>query len=162
MILEGFAGAREVWCKNRKGADNLRAKEYLKRLKTLDLVIRNKREELKTLRASLDGTGAGLGGSGGGGKTEGGFVCGIVRIDELERQINEEIARFVSEKHRIISEINMLSDPRYVEVLYKSYAEFKCFDDIATEMGYSYPHILRIHGAALEAFEKLLGNDRKC
>lgn len=156
MILDGFAGTRDVWCKNRKGADNLRAKEYLKRLKTLDLVIRNKQEELKTLRASLDGTGAGLGGIGGGGKTEGGFVCGIVRIDELERQINEEIALFVSEKHRIIDEINMLEDVRHVEVLYKRYAEFKYFDDIAEEMGYSRRHILRIHGEALGAFETLL------
>lgn len=161
MILEGFTGARDVWCKNRKGADNLRAKEYLKRLKTLDLVIRNKQEELRTLRASLDGTGAGLGGSGGGGKTEGGFVCGIVRIDELERQINEEIALFVSEKHRIISEINMLEDPRYVSVLHKLYAEFKRIDDVAAETGYSSSHIKKIHNEALRLFEKMILNDTK-
>ena len=38
------------------------------------------------------------------------------------------------------------------------YIEKKTFEDIASEMKYSWRQIIRIHGRALQEFERLYGN----
>jgi DNA-directed RNA polymerase specialized sigma subunit len=43
-----------------------------------------------------------------------------------------------------------------VKVLHKRYFEYKPWEQIACEMGYSYRNVCYIHGKALQAFEALM------
>jgi len=43
---------------------------------------------------------------------------------------------------------------KYLQVLYKRYVEYKSFEQIAVEMGYTYDYIRKIHIKALRNFEK--------
>lgn len=136
----------------------MNAKEHLKRLRVLDTIIKHRQEELHNVRATLDDTGGTVWNNTGIKstqlKTDANFVNGVLTAAELEEQISEEIGQLTLEKHRIIGEINGLNDSKHIEVLYKKYVQFKYFDDIAAEMGYSSTHIKRIHRAALAAFEQ--------
>ena len=62
------------------------------------------------------------------------------------------IDRFVDLKNKIISEIQGLSNPVYIQILYKKYVEAKRLEVIAVEMSYSYDHIKHAHGRALQEF----------
>ncbi|MCD8354169.1 MAG: hypothetical protein LUC47_07665 [Clostridiales bacterium] len=133
------------------------AKEYLSNLRHLDARIAQKRGELNDLRKSA----ASIGGmdystvrvqtSPAGNAS---YTDAVHRMAELEDEINAEIAAFTAEKHKIIAEIQALKNPVYVEILYKRYVEYKRLEAIAVELNYSYDHVRRAHGWALQEFER--------
>ena len=135
----------------------MKAKDYLKHLKYLDTSINQKIQELADLRlkaisptgidyskehikTSVDG--------------EAPFVKTVYKIIELENEINDEINKFVEEKHKIINQIQGLKDTRYVEILFKRYVEFKTLETISVEMNYTYQYTRELHGYALQLFQK--------
>ena len=78
---------------------------------------------------------------------------------DLEKEIHEDIERFTELKHKIIGQIHMLDEPKYVNVLFMKYIEYKDLKEIAKELDYSYGRTKHIHGFALEAFRiKVLEN----
>lgn len=101
------------------------AKEYLKQLQRLDGAINLKQRELEDLRLKSKSVGSSdysreriksnL-------NAEAPFVKFIERIAELEEEISSEICFFISEKHKIINQIQTLSDASEATVLYKRYA----------------------------------------
>ena len=72
-------------------------------------------------------------------------------IADTERGITELAQR----RHLILSQIDGLQKPEWVELLQLRYVEYQCFEAIACTMGYSYPRIVHIHGEALAAFTRL-------
>lgn len=88
------------------------------------------------------------------------FVRTVSRIIELEKVINEEIDEYADEKHKMICQIQGLSDSRYIDVLYKKYVEDKEIHAIAREMCYSEQYVISLHGQALESFELQYKDDR--
>ena len=78
----------------------------------------------------------------------------VSRYVDMENKINDMIDRFVAMKDKIIGEIQQVEDPRYCELLYKRYVEYKSISEIADEMHYGYEHTCRLHGRALQAFDK--------
>lgn len=130
----------------------MKAKEYLQQLCKLDIVIQQKKTELVNLKESLTSisspiiseekvSGKNISGAG--------FENKIASIDELKQEIEQEIERFVTLKHKIINEIHTLDNAVYVQLLYKRYVEFKSLERIAGEMNYSYSHIKKMHRWAL-------------
>ena len=104
-------------------------KNYLMQLKILDLKINQKLEEISALRASLKSISAVnntdervLSSCG---SSDASFVRTLVKIDEIEHKVNDEIDNFVNEKHKIINEIHKLTNPLHIEILHKKYVEFK-------------------------------------
>ena len=71
--------------------------------------------------------------------------------DELK--IDKIIAANTNNRNYMISLIQRLSNSKHIQLLYKRYVEFKSFNVIAAEMGYSLSHIMRLHCYAIRNFE---------
>ena len=82
----------------------------------------------------------------------------ISRIVDLENEIREDTHRLIFMKDKIINEIHKLNNPVYIEILYKRYVEYKSLEEISVELSYSYIHVKRLHGYALQAFRKQFQN----
>ena len=86
------------------------------------------------------------------------FVGLIERINDLNAEINAEIDTFVDEKHRIINQIQGLTNINHIALLYKRYIEFKKFETIADEMNFTYQYAIELHGYALAEFQTTYEN----
>lgn len=134
----------------------MKAKEYLQQLQRLDTMINQKIKELGDLRLMSQSVGGidyskervQSNPSG-----DAPFVKPVLRMIELEQEINAEIDRFVDEKHEIINQIQALQNPKYIDILYKHYVEFKRLEIVAVEMNFTYQYIVELHGTALKEFQ---------
>jgi hypothetical protein len=90
-----------------------------------------------------------------GGKKAGAKYTSLIdRLVDLEREIDREIDSFTRERHETINRIQGLPQERYADILYRRYVEYKSLAAIAKELGYNHAYMRRIHGYALQAFEK--------
>lgn len=134
----------------------MKAKEYLQQLQRLDTMINQKIKELGDLRlmsqsvGGIDYSKERVRSSPSG---DAPFVKPVLRMIELEQEINAEIDRFVDEKHEIINQIQALQNPKHIDILYKHYVEFKRLEIVAVEMNFTYQYIVELHGTALKEFQ---------
>lgn len=134
----------------------MKAKEYLQQLQRLDTMINQKIKELGDLRLMSQSVGGidysedRVQSSPSG---DAPFVKPVLRMIELEQEINAEIDRFVDEKHEIINQIQALQNPKHIDILYKHYVEFKRLEIVAVEMNFTYQYIVELHGTALKEFQ---------
>ena len=134
----------------------MKAKEYLQQLQRLDTMITQKIKELGDLRlmsqsvGGIDYSKERVQSSPSG---DAPFVKPVLRMIELEQEINAEIDRFVDEKHEIINQIQALQNPKHIDILYKHYVEFKRLEIVAVEMNFTYQYIVELHGTALKEFQ---------
>jgi hypothetical protein len=146
----------------------MNARKYLNELKRLDTIIRQKLASVEDLRGmltsikSMDYSADRVQTS-----TEpcATFERMIQRIIDAEADINDHIDYYADRKMDISDEIQQLADERYIETLYRVYVEFETLNAAAIDMGYSYGHICRIHGEALQQFQAFLDsreNVSKC
>lgn len=141
-----------------RGGYCLSPKEYLSQIKLMDIKISQRIQELNSIKKSYlppmqkekvqystltDVIGRKM-----------------VKIEDIEFEINKNINELLETKHRIIGEIHSLNNSLYIEILFKRYVEFKSLRQIASEMNYSFIHIRRSHGYALLEFKmKVLKDD---
>lgn len=137
-------------------------KEYLCQISRLDRMINNKLSEISQLRELAMSVSAV--------KNEervqttpnfdkiGTAYC---KIEEMEEKLDKLIDEFVDKKNLIISQIDKIENETYYEILFARYIEKKTFEKIADEMTYSWRQVIRLHGRALQEFEKKYGNTYK-
>ena len=134
----------------------MKAKEYLQQLQRLDTMINQKIKELGDLRlmsqsvGGIDYSKERVQSSPSG---DAPFVKPVLRMIELEQEINAEIDRFVDEKHEIINQIQALQNQKHIDILYKHYVEFKRLEIVAVEMNFTYQYIVELHGTAFKEFQ---------
>jgi len=134
-------------------------KEYLSQISRLDRMIKNKLAELSQLKEMSYG----LSSMPREEKVQttpnhdkiGSAYC---KIEEMEENIEKLIDEYVDKKNKIIKKIDSIEDETYYDVLFSRYIEKKTFEKIASDMHYSFRNITRLHGKALQAFEKKYGN----
>ena len=137
----------------------MRAKEYLRSLKRLDVKIKNLQWELEELEnkaigiSSVDYSSDNVQSSSSGDPA---FVKMMPKIKVVKDELEKTIEDFVEKRHEMILMINSLSNTNYIQVLFKRYVEFKKFDDIATEMSYEVQSVKNFHWKAIQEFERLL------
>lgn len=134
----------------------MKAKEYLKQVELLDVKIRQKKIELAGLKEEATCTGA-FDYSAEKVQTSAkadSMSKKVAKYVDLENEIHEDIERFTELKHKVIGQIHMLDDPKYINVLFEKYIEYKGLKEISKELGYSYDHIRRVHGWALLEFQR--------
>ena len=135
----------------------MKAKEYLQQLQRLDTMINQKIKELGDLRlmsqsvGGIDYSKERVQSSPSG---DAPFVKPVLRMIELEQEINAEIDRFSDAKEQIIKQIRGLHNARYSQVLFKVYVQFKSLKVASSEMGMSYQYVRNLHKAALTKFEE--------
>ena len=83
----------------------------------------------------------------------------IVKIVDLENEINRDIDNLVDLKREMVSVIKALTDPEYQTILELRYLCFKSWEQIAVELRYSIHHLYKLHNAALEVCEQLMRRD---
>ena len=136
------------------------AKEYLRQIRLLDDKINQRMQEAEEIRQLAYGLKAveirqdAVQTS----PTGDTMTARVGRYVDIEREIDGMIDYFVGLKHRIIGEIQELSDRRYVDILFMRYVQYRSFEEIAVEMHYAYKWVCDLHGQALAAFENLLRN----
>lgn len=133
------------------------AKEYLKQVKSKEAKIKNLRrdkESIKDMLYSLGGAGEGERVQSSRNNDKFGTLYG--RIDEMEREIDTQIADLMLFKMKVSGEINQLQTDRYMTVLNCRYIHFQSWEKIAEnafDETYTVRHILKLHGLALLEFE---------
>ena len=137
-------------------------KQYLQQISRLDRMINNKLAEISQLRELAMSVSAV--------KNEervqttpnfdkiGTVYC---KIEAMEEKLDKLIDEFVDKKNLIISQIDKIDNETYYEILFARYIEKKTFEKIADEMTYSWRQVIRLHGRALQEFEKKYGNTYK-
>ncbi len=126
-------------------------KEYLSQAYRIDQRINSKLEQVQSLRelavkatSTLSDT-YNSSGSGNKQKMEG----VIVKIIDLENEIDEEIDRLVDLKQEIVSMIKQVKNPEYQTLLELRYLCFRTWEQIAVEMSYDLSWVHRLHKKAL-------------
>ena len=85
----------------------------------------------------------------------------ITKYMDVEQEIDVRTDKMVRSRHEIIREINQLKEPNHIELLMMRYVEGRTFEQIAREMGYSVRQVLRIHGSALQEFDRKILHNTK-
>ena len=136
--------------------DYMSAKEYLMKIRTIDMLIDTKIEQVKMLRDRLTSIGSPIVGD----KVQCSpdpdkFTNTIAKIIELEEEINRDIDRLVDYKREVRGIIEQMTEDIEKIILYKHYFEGKSFEQIAVDCNYSWRWIISLHGSALKNFEKV-------
>ncbi len=129
------------------------AKEYLQQAYHLDKLIRADQSQLDELRAlatsikspdfSKDSVQASPQGD-----TVGALIA---KIADLDTQIEARIDRYIDTQKEIGDAIKGVKTPLYRAVLTERYLNFKKWEQIAVDIGYTYRGVLKIHARALKS-----------
>ena len=145
-----------------KGAIDMDAKQYLGQISRLDRMIKNKMTELSQYRDLIYGLSAVVNEERVQTSPDFDKMSGkIAKILEMESKIDSLIDEYVEKKNLIVSQIDSMENETYYEILFARYIEKKTFEKIADEMSYSWRQIIRLHGRALQEFEKTHGKTYK-
>ncbi len=74
----------------------------------------------------------------------------IAKLVDLEREVDAEIDRMVEIRAAVEAAIDNVPDSRYRTLLCLRYISGKTWEQIAVIMHYSYMHVCRLHGEALD------------
>ena len=135
----------------------MKAKDYLSQALWLDQKINIKLEQLEVLRALATKVSANL-------REE--KVCGgnsarshmentVVKIVDLEREINEDIDRLVDLKTEIHGAIKQVDDVISQILLEMRYVNGRSWEDIINALGYDRSTIFRLHGRSLKEIDAI-------
>ena len=80
----------------------------------------------------------------------------IVKMVDLENEINSDIDQLVDLKRDIISIIRRLNNLEYQTLLELRYLCFKSWEQIAVDLGYEIRYLYKLHGRALDECEPFL------
>ena len=132
----------------------MKVKDFLKKIVTIDDMIDIKANEVAKLRALID-VGAVrydkdkvMGGS-----QDDKMLDTVIKIVELEDEINADIDKMIEWKRFANEMIESLDDDREKVILYKRYFEKKSFEQISVDTNYSWRQVHRLHGRALVALD---------
>lgn len=138
------------------------AREYLQQIQKADVIINQRIQEKADLRRSLISISAPdiSRERVQGGKLQGdkGYSQKVVKLIDLETEIDGLIDDYVDLKHKIIGEIHGLQKAEHIKLLYKRYIENKKFERIADEMNFAYQYAKELHSHALKEFERTYPN----
>lgn len=76
----------------------------------------------------------------------------MIKLAELGEDYARMQMRYKLERDKRIAMINSLANPIHVRILRKRYIDGKTFEEIAVALHYTYRHVTRLHGSALQEF----------
>lgn len=137
------------------------AKEYLSQLKILDIKITHTIEEIDYLKSLALERGIAYDKDRVQTSPENRQEELIAKWVDLERQLDKKINEYTRQRNKIIMQIYLLDDLRYIKILHDHYVpdaagEVKSLEQISEEIGYSYDHVRRMHRSALRVFEGIM------
>jgi hypothetical protein len=76
----------------------------------------------------------------------------MIKLAELGDEYAQMQMKYKLERDKRIAMINSLANPIHVRILRKRYIDGKTFEEIAVALHYTYRHVTRLHGSALQEF----------
>lgn len=134
-------------------------KEYLSQISRLDRMIKNKLTELSQLKEMTCGLSA-IPNEERVQSTPNFDKIGTAycKIESMEENIDRLIDEYADKKNEIILQIDGMEDEILYDILFSRYIARKTFEKIADNMNYSFRQTTRLHGKALQEFEKKYGH----
>lgn len=127
------------------------AKEYMSQAFYLDRKIKAKERQLEALKAHAIYAGPiyeeKVSSSP---SSKSAIESAVVRIVELEKEIQTQIGELVSLKSEIERTIHSIGNDQYEALLEMRYLAFMGWDEIATRMNLSKRYVFKVHGRALD------------
>jgi len=135
----------------------MKAKEYLSQAYRLDQRINSKLEQVTSLRALAAKTTAHIQAERvSETKQRSQMENAIMKLIDLEHEIDADIDRLVDLKREMASFIDKLENPYYSMLLELRYLGGRTWENVADIMDYDVRWIYRLHGKALKEAERLL------
>lgn len=126
------------------------AKEYLLQARFLDTRINAKIKQLEALNDLATSATATLTGMPRDpNKAKSKLADTVVKIVDLQHEINDDIDRLVDLKREIRTVIESIADQEQQTILEKRYLCFQSWEQISVDMGYAARHMFRLHDYAL-------------
>ncbi|MEA5048175.1 MAG: DUF1492 domain-containing protein [Eubacteriales bacterium] len=130
----------------------MNAKEYLSQAYRIDQRINSKLEQVMSLRDLLGKANVTLTGMPKSPTPNPHSMEDIiVKMVDMESEINDDIDTLVDLKAEIMRCIKHVDNPEYQTLLELRYLCFKRWEKIAVEMGYDLRYVYKLHDQALEA-----------
>ena len=132
-------------------------KDFLNKIKKIDLLINVKLKEVSALRDRLTNVTANTEHERVQTSMQGDkFADTIAKIIELEESIDADIDVLVEYKSRARNLIEKLDDDILKVILYKRYFQGCTFEEIAVEISYSWRWTCKLHGRALQKLNEII------
>jgi len=133
------------------------AKEYLGQARFLDMRINSKIQQVMSLNELATKCTSTISDmpknpNRGGSRME----DAIVKIIDLEEEINRDIDKLVDLKRDIMTAIKAVPNTEYQTILEKRYLCFITWEQIAVDLNYSMQHTFRMHDRALKEIDAIL------
>lgn len=131
------------------------AKEYLSQVKNLNDSVNNKIIDLQKLRDNvLSIKSTSYGDRVQNNNNNDSLSNTVAKIIDMQEDINKDIDNLIDLKCKIGNEIATLNNPLHITLLHKRYIHLSKWEQIAVDMNYDIRQIYRIHGRALQEFNK--------
>lgn len=129
------------------------AKEYLSQVRFIDRLINSKLEQLSRLRETATKATTTISDMPRSDSPDlQSMETTVVKMIDMEREINTDIDRLVDLKRATVAAIAALKNTEQQLVLEQRYLCYKSWEQIAEELCYSVRHVTRLHGEALKNF----------
>lgn len=139
----------------------MNVKEYLEQAKYLDMRINSKIEQLSTLNDLATKCTVTLSDMPRNpNKSTSNMEDTIVKIIDLQEEINRDIDQLVDLKREIMVVIKKISNVEYQTILENRYLSFMSWEQIAVEMKYSIQQIYRLRDRAHKVVEKIVFDEK--
>lgn len=138
-----------------------KAREYLEGIKKLDNIINSLIAEYETMKAmatKVTSVNAGDRVQASGSQEK--MADMVAKMVDYQNTINANIDKYINMRNNILEVIELLDNADHIAVLYKRHFEYKGWEVIACEMGYTYRWVTKLHGRALNCMDNIL-NEKK-
>ena len=128
------------------------AKEYLNRVRRQYYLVKQMEGELTAVKADILALKASSMAERVSGTKESDIADKYIRLERYFDTVNAEWDKLIDMRIEAKTMIKMLPDETQQAVLYARYINCSRWEDIAAGMNYSWKHIFRLHGKALQSF----------
>ena len=139
------------------------AKEYLNRVRQQNYVVRQAEKELTAVKSDILSLRAASLSEKVSGTKESDLADKYVKLEKYFDKVIAEWDKLIDMRIGAKAMIAMLSEGKHQAVLYARYINCEDWEQIAAEMHYSWKGIFKLHGRALQSFERVHGSTlEKC
>lgn len=137
------------------------AKAYLGRIRELNRTIDRKLDRATTLKALAMKTTQAMKDAGSMGSGADKISGAMNKYIDLSAEIDRDIDRLVEMQQEAYALLGKIRNQKYYTVLDMRYLKYKGFEQIGVEMGCSRRWAEKLHGRALEVFDKVLEEEKR-
>ena len=132
-------------------------KEYLGEIKRLSIAIDSMERSIETMReeiASIQGISYDKDRVQSSASADG-MINKMIRLDEMASELEDTMIERAKKRAEITTQITMMPNGTYMQILFKRYVEMQKFEQIALDMNYSYDRVRHLHQEACETFGEI-------